>query len=96
MPIIAEALFKTGFLENWGTGVQRMMEACKNGGLPEPEYGTDGLFVWITFKRPSLDINLVTNLDTNFVTNSDSGSDTIVLSAKQGGTNILYGRTKHW
>ncbi len=104
MPIIAEALFKSGFLESWGTGVQRMMEACKNGGLPEPEYGTNGLFVWITFKRPSLDINLdtnsdtnlATNLDTNLVTNSDSGSDTIVLSAKQRGTNILYGRTKHW
>lgn len=30
MPIIVEALFKTGFLESWGTGVQRMMEACKN------------------------------------------------------------------
>ena len=28
--------------------------------LPEPEYGTDGAFVWITFKRS----NLVTNLDT--------------------------------
>ena len=28
--------------------------------LPEPEYGTDGAFVWITFKRP----NSVTNLDT--------------------------------
>ena len=21
-------------------------------GLPEPEYGTNGTFVWITFKRP--------------------------------------------
>ena len=29
-----------------------MVEACKAVGLPEPEYGTDGLFVWITFKRP--------------------------------------------
>lgn len=45
-----------------------MMEACKNAGLPEPEYGTDGLFVWITFKRPSLD----TNSDTSSETNSDT------------------------
>ena len=43
------------------------MDACKDAGLPEPEYGTDGLFVWIIFKRP----NLVT------------GSDTLILSAKQ-------------
>ena len=51
-PIMASALYKTGFLESWGTGVSRMVEACKAVGLPEPEYGTDGLFVWITFKRP--------------------------------------------
>jgi hypothetical protein len=29
-----------------------MMEVCKAAGVSEPEYGTDGLFVWITFKRP--------------------------------------------
>ena len=52
-PIIADALFMTAFLESWGTGVSRMVEACKAVGLPEPEYGADGLFVWITFKRPN-------------------------------------------
>lgn len=51
-PIIATALYKTGFLESWGSGVSRMVDACKAVGLPEPEYGTDGLFVWITFRRP--------------------------------------------
>ena len=82
-PIIAEALFKTGFLESWGTGVQRMMDACKDAGLPEPEYGTDGLFVWITFKRPRLDTNLDTISDTSSDTISDTISDTLILSAKQ-------------
>ena len=52
-PIIVSALYKTGFLESWGTGVSRMMEVCKAAGVSEPEYGTDGLFVWIIFKRPS-------------------------------------------
>ena len=61
----------TAFLESWGTGVSRMVEACKAVGLPEPEYGTDGAFVWITFKRP------------NSVTNSDTNSDTLTLSDKQ-------------
>ncbi len=60
-PIIADALFMTAFLESWGTGVSRMVEACKVVGLPEPEYDTDGSFVWITFKRP----NAVANLDIN-------------------------------
>ena len=29
-------------------------------GLPEPEYGMDGTFVWITFKRPRYVTNSVT------------------------------------
>ena len=65
----------TAFLESWGTGGSRMVEACKAVGLPEPEYGTDGAFVWITFKRP--------NSVTNSVTNSDTNSDTLTLSDKQ-------------
>ena len=72
-------------MESWGTGVQRMMDACKDAGLPEPEYGTDGLFVWITFKRPRLD----TNLDTISDTSSDTNSDTLILSAKQNEV-LLY------
>ena len=75
-PIIADALFMTAFLESWGTGVSRMVEACKAVGLPEPEYGTDGAFVWITFKRP----NSVTGLDTNLDTNLDTKNH---LSDKQ-------------
>ena len=54
----------TAFLESWGTGVSRMVYACKTVGLPEPEYGTDGGFVWITFKRPNSVTNSDTNLDT--------------------------------
>lgn len=46
--------------------------ACKAAGVPEPTYGTDGLFVWITFKRPNLD----TYSDTNPDTYSDTYSDT--------------------
>ena len=54
----------TAFLESWGTGVSRMVEACKAVGLPEPEYGADGLFVWIIFKRPNAGANSDTDLDT--------------------------------
>ena len=32
------------------------------GGLPEPQYGTDGAFVWITFKRPNSVTNSITAL----------------------------------
>ena len=55
----------TAFLESWGTGVSRMVDACKAVGLPEPEYGTDGGFVWITFMRPDSVTNSITNSVTN-------------------------------
>ena len=63
-PIIADALYLTAFLESWGTGVKRIVDACKAVGLPEPEYGTDGGFVWITFTRPNSVTSLDTSLDT--------------------------------
>ena len=62
----------TAFLESWGTGVSRMVDACKAVGLPEPEYGTDGGFVWITFKRPNSVTNSITNPDTNPNTNPNT------------------------
>ena len=62
----------TAFLESWGTGGSCMVDACKAVGLPEPEYGTDGGFVWITFKRP----NSVNNSVTNSITNPDTNPNT--------------------
>ncbi|MEE3483855.1 MAG: hypothetical protein VZQ98_05980 [Bacteroidales bacterium] len=47
-----------------------MVKTCKNAKLPEPEYGTNGAFVWITFKRPSSNTNSNTNSDTNSDTSS--------------------------
>lgn len=75
-PIIANALYMTAYLESWGTGVSRMIDACKTAGVPEPKYSTDGLFVWITFKRPNLDTSLVTNLDTSSDSNPNTNPNT--------------------
>ena len=50
-PLIAEVLFKSSFLENWGSGVGRMVDACHTQGVPEPEYEVSGGFVRIVFKR---------------------------------------------
>ena len=50
-PLIAEVLYKSSFLESWGSGVSRMVEACRSQGLPEPEYEVRGGFVAIVFKK---------------------------------------------
>ncbi len=63
-PTIAEVLFKTTFLENWGSGISRIIEKCKECNLPEPEWTSNGGFVIITFRRPINDTNEPIN-DTN-------------------------------
>lgn len=53
-PIIADVLFKTTFLENWGSGVGRMIDACREANLAEPEFNQNATFVWVTFKRATI------------------------------------------
>ena len=48
----------------------------KTVGLSESEYGADGLFVWITFKRPNAVANSDTNSDTSSDTNPATNLDT--------------------
>jgi len=36
-PIIADACFKGGYIDAWGRGILKMLNACKEAGLPEPE-----------------------------------------------------------
>ena len=50
-PLIAEVLYRSSFLESWGSGVGRMVDSCKAQGVPEPEYVLNGGFVIIVFRR---------------------------------------------
>lgn len=58
-PIIADVLFKTTFLENWGSGTGRIIDACKQQNVPEPIWSTQGGFVTVTFKRLSKDSSTI-------------------------------------
>ena len=49
---IAEALYKSTFLESWGSGGKRIIDACREQGVEEPTWRSDGGFVIVTFKRP--------------------------------------------
>ena len=51
--MIAEALYKSTYLESWGSGAKRIMDACREQGVEEPTWRWDGGFVIVTFKRPS-------------------------------------------
>lgn len=50
---IAEALYKSTYLESWGSGAKRIMDACREQGVEDPTWRWEGGFVIVTFKRPT-------------------------------------------
>ncbi len=51
---IAEVLYKSTYLESWGSGVRRIIETCQAQNLEEPMWTYNGGFITVTFKRKTL------------------------------------------
>lgn len=41
-PILAEACFRGGFIDSWGSGIMKIVDSCKVAGLPMPVMEEDG------------------------------------------------------
>ena len=52
-PLIANVLYSTTYIENWGSGVKRIIEACQKRGVAAPTWSINGGFVVVTFMRPT-------------------------------------------
>ncbi|MGL5014812.1 MAG: Fic family protein [Bacteroidales bacterium] len=55
-PIIADVLFKTTFLENWGSGAGRIMDACKAQNVEIPTWIAQCGFIIVSFKRETEEV----------------------------------------
>jgi ATP-dependent DNA helicase RecG len=51
--VIARVFHELKFMEQWGSGYKRMIEACRNEGYPEPKWEEIGTYIRVTF-YPSL------------------------------------------
>ena len=49
-PLIANVLYSTTYIENWGSGVKRIIEACQKRGVAAPTWSINGGFVVVTEK----------------------------------------------
>ncbi|MCI6050071.1 ATP-binding protein [Phocaeicola plebeius] len=49
-PDIANAFFRSGEIEAWGRGIERIITACKNDGFSTPEFRCDASGIWTIFK----------------------------------------------
>jgi len=41
-PILAEACFRGGYIDSWGSGIMKIVDSCKAAGLPSPMMEEDG------------------------------------------------------
>ena len=72
-PLIANVLYSTTYIENWGSGVKRIMESCQKRGVIAPTWSINGGFVVVTFIRPGKDVTQgVTQDVTQGVTQEDN------------------------
>lgn len=57
-PDIANAFFRAGLIESWGRGIERIVEACREEGYPEPEWEIEPGGLWVTFWYPEEHVEL--------------------------------------
>ncbi|MFI4909809.1 MAG: ATP-binding protein [Steroidobacterales bacterium] len=48
-PNIANAFFRAGEIEAWGRGIQRILQACREEKVPEPQVRLSGHELWLEF-----------------------------------------------
>ncbi|MEW6666670.1 MAG: ATP-binding protein [Thermodesulfobacteriota bacterium] len=48
-PTVANAFFRAGEIEAWGRGIQRVFDACREAGTPEPHVQVEPGELWFEF-----------------------------------------------
>ncbi len=49
-PLIADVLYKSGLLENWGRGIALIIDECREAKIPDPEFHSNGNLVRVVFR----------------------------------------------
>lgn len=53
--VIARFFKEIRFIEEWGTGISRIIKSCTDAGLEEPEFIETGMFFKVIIKKKSSD-----------------------------------------
>jgi ATP-dependent DNA helicase RecG len=64
-PDIANALFRSGYIESWGRGISKMTEQCFNFGLPAPLFFFKSSGFWVEFRKDIYTYNQLKELGLN-------------------------------
>ncbi len=62
-PDVANAFFRAGMIESWGRGIERVVNACLQAGVPAPEWRHEQTGLWVVFHQRA-GIRVVTPVET--------------------------------
>jgi ATP-dependent DNA helicase RecG len=48
-PDVANAFFRSGEIESWGRGIEKIFSACRKADSPPPNIHVDGYDLWVEF-----------------------------------------------
>lgn len=65
--VIARFFKEINFIEQWGTGIGKILQACREAGLRDPEFRESGLFFKVTLYKNN-------RLENEYTKNSRNGS----------------------
>ena len=64
-PDIANAVFRCGYIESWGRGTIKIIEQCKEAGLPTPLYYYESSGFWVEFRKDIYNEDYLKSLNLN-------------------------------
>ncbi len=64
-PDIANTFFRAGYVESWGRGTIKIIEKCKEQGLPNPEFSNNGNDFWLIFRKDIYNEEYLKNIKLN-------------------------------
>lgn len=64
-PDIANALFRSGYIESWGRGTLKIINECVQFGIPKPKYFYDMSGFWVEFRKDVFDMDYLKSLGLN-------------------------------
>lgn len=64
-PDIANALFRSGYIESWGRGTLKIIRECRQAGIPEPVFSYDSSDISVEFRKDIYNEKYLQSLNLN-------------------------------
>lgn len=64
-PDIANAFFRSGYIESWGRGITKMTNLCLEAGLPKPTFYYKASGIWAVFQKDIINAEYLQTLGLN-------------------------------